>query len=72
MSDLVELRGDVPEHVIAVIDAVVQSTPGASRMSVVREILDRWARQKVHEATLVGRVVRGHGFRTEAEGKQER
>jgi hypothetical protein len=66
MSDhLVELRGEIPREVMDVIDAVVQATPGASRMSIVREILGEWVDRKVHEATLIQRVRRGNGGRTE-------
>lgn len=62
MSDhLVELRGEVPRELMDVIDAVVQATPGASRMSVVRQILAEWVERKVHEATLIQRVRRGNG-----------
>ncbi|MCX8003687.1 MAG: hypothetical protein N2688_01835 [Burkholderiaceae bacterium] len=63
---LVELRGEVPREVMDVIDAVVQATPGASRMSIVREILSEWVDRKVHEATLIQRVRRGNGCRAEA------
>lgn len=66
MSDhLIELRGEIPREVMDVIDAVVQATPGASRMSIVREILGEWVDRKVHEATLIQRVRRGNGGRTE-------
>ena len=53
MTYLVEIRGDV--------DAVVQATPGSSRMSVVREVLQAWAEKKRHEAMLIQRVMRGKG-----------
>lgn len=53
---LVELRGEVLREHIDVIDAVVQATPGASRMSVVRAILDEWCERKVHEANAICRV----------------
>lgn len=67
MSDhLVELRGEVHREVIDVIDAVVQATPGASRMSVVRDILGEWMVRKVHEASLIQRVRRGNGNAPEA------
>lgn len=70
MTDLVELRGDVPADVVAIIDAVVQATPGSNRMSVVRDVLLLWAKQKVHEATLVHRLARAHGIAEEAGGKR--
>ena len=48
----------------AVPDAVVQATPGASRMSVVRAILDDWCARKVHEAQLIQRVAESQRKRT--------
>jgi hypothetical protein len=69
-DELVELRGDVPSEVVAVIDAVVQATPGANRMSVVRDVLSAWSRQKVHEATLVHRLAKAHGIAAEPGGKR--
>lgn len=53
---LVELRGEVDRKHIDVIDAVVQATPGATRMSVVRDILNEWTARKIHESTLIQRV----------------
>lgn len=53
---LVELRGEVAREHIDVIDAVVQATPGANRMSVVRQILDEWCERELHRAMLVQRV----------------
>jgi hypothetical protein len=70
MDELVELRGEVPAEVVAVIDAVVQATPGANRMTVVRDVLKKWADQKVHEATLVTRLSKGYGNEAEAGGKR--
>ena len=61
MEHLVELRGEVPREYVDVIDAVVQATPGASRMSVVRVILAEWVDRKVHEASLVYRLTNGNG-----------
>lgn len=62
----IELRGEVLREHVDVIDAVVQATPGASRMSVLREILEAWVDQKVHEASLIQRVRRGNGTEPES------
>lgn len=67
MADpFVELRGEVLREHVDVIDAVVQATPGASRMSVLREIVGAWVDQKCHEASLIERVRRGNGNGPEA------
>lgn len=67
--DLIELRGEIDADHIAVIDAVVQATPGASRVSVVRQIISEWVARKSHEATLIQRVMRGKGIDTAPERK---
>lgn len=64
LDHLIELRGEVQRDTMDVVDAVVQATPGASRMSVVREILANWAEQKIHESTLVQRVTDAQRKRT--------
>lgn len=67
---LVELRGDIPRDYMEVIDAVVQATPGANRMTVVRDVLAEWTDRKIHESTLIQRCTVGQrkrtGSRTEA------
>lgn len=68
MADpFIEVRGEMPRDYIDVIDAVVQATPGASRMSVMREIVGQWVDRKVHEASLIQRVRRGNGNEAESD-----
>ena len=64
---LVELRGEVLREHVDIIDAVVQATPGANRMTVVRQILDEWVDRKLHEASLIERVRRANGNGLEAD-----
>ena len=66
----VELRGDFLRDHVDVIDAVVQATPGASRMSILREIVGTWVDQKVHEASLIARVRRHNGTDVEADRRR--
>lgn len=62
MSDpFVELRGEILREHMDVVDAVVQATPGASRMSIVRVIVAEWVERKCHEASLIQRVRRSNG-----------
>lgn len=63
----VELRGEVLREHMDVIDAVVQATPGANRMTLIRQILGEWVDRKCHEATLIQRVRRGNGSGPEAQ-----
>lgn len=62
MSDpFIELRGEVLREHVDVIDAVVQATPGASRMSVLREIVAEWVEREVHRSSVVMRVWGSNG-----------
>lgn len=66
MADpFIEVRGEILREHIDVIDAVVQATPGASRMSVLRQIVASWVDQKVHEASLIHRVAGSNGTASE-------
>lgn len=67
MADpFVELRGEILREHVDVIDAVAQATPGASRMSVLREIVEAWVGQKLHESMLIQRVTSGNGTAPES------
>lgn len=64
---LIELRGEILREHMDVIDAVVQATPGANRMTVVREMVREWVEHEKHRAMLVTRVTNGHGSAPEPE-----
>lgn len=61
----VELRGDVDREIVDVLDAVAKAKR-RSRMEVVEQALREWADGKLHESTLVVRLSRGKGSKTEA------
>jgi len=63
----VELRGEILREHVDVIDAVAQSMPGASRMSVLREIVGLWVERELHRSMLVQRVARGNGSAPDAD-----
>lgn len=65
----VELRGDVLAEHVAVMDAVAQAIPGASRTSVLREIIAEWVEREVHRSTLVQRVAGRNGTAAEVDRK---
>ena len=68
MSDpYIELRGEIAREHMDVLDAVVQATPGASRMALVRQIIGEWVGRKTHEASLIARVRRGNGIEPETD-----
>ena len=63
----IELRGDVLREHVDVIDAVVQATPGASRMSVLRQIVAEWVDREVHRSSVVMRVWNSNGTAPESQ-----
>ncbi len=56
----------MPDEDIAVIDAYCSAT-GRCRTEVVREILAAWAKDKLHEATLILRVSGRNPVRSESD-----
>lgn len=60
----IELRGDVSRDITDVLDAVARSRR-CSRMDVVEEVLSEWMARKIHESTLVLRLARRDGNKTE-------
>jgi hypothetical protein len=58
-DDSVELRGDVPKNVMAMVDAI-SNAKRISRMTLVRKILNDWAVKTYHEAMIVERVTKGN------------
>ena len=57
----VEIRGFLPRDTVNVLDAVVQATPGTSRIGLMQDILAAWASRKKHEAMMICRVTRSNG-----------
>ncbi len=61
LTDHIELRVQVPAHLIGVIDAEVMSRGGEAanvyRATIVREVLSPWAEKKLHDATVLLRLV---------------
>lgn len=59
VSDSVELRGMVSRDLIEVLDAIAIARKKA-RIDVVVEVLQAFADERIHEATLIQRVTRGN------------
>lgn len=55
MTDIAELRLDVPKSDLAILDGYC-SASGRSRSEVIRELLSKWSADKAHEATMICRV----------------
>jgi len=50
-----EIRFDAKSETVAVIDGFCSAT-GKCRTSFINDLLEKWAKEKLHEATLVCRV----------------
>ena len=66
-KDLVELRGLIGRNSADVLDAVAQAQE-LTRMDVVNQVLNDWAKRRLHEATLIVRVTRCNGSAPEVGG----
>jgi len=52
---MTELRVNLPEHIVAVLDGYCSAT-GKCRTEITLEVLGEWAKQKLHESTVICRV----------------
>lgn len=60
-KDDTELRTDIPKWVMGAIDAEsINRGSDCSRKQVVNDVLEHWARQKIHEATVLLRLTEGN------------
>ena len=61
MSELIDVRSKLSPRTHAVLSAVSQAS-GKEMAELIREMADAWADSRVHEATIVARVLRGEGL----------
>lgn len=66
-DDSTELRAECPREVVDVLDAV-SIAQRLTRNQLVLRILHDWARDRLHEASLVTRVARGNPAAPESGG----
>jgi predicted DNA-binding protein len=64
---LVDFRGKLTHETDAVLEALHQAT-GRDRSEIVREVLQKWAEEKIHEASLIDIRLRREGLRGIAGG----
>lgn len=67
-GDAIELRGTCPRETVDVLDAV-SAARGMSRIQIVNEVLGEWARQQMHVANVLQRVLRRNPAHGESGGK---
>ena len=58
-EDTIELRGQSPKSVIAIVDAIAIANR-VDRIDVVNAVLLRWARKQAHTSTVVANVTQGN------------
>jgi len=61
----VEFRGPLPREHIDIIDVIAQVTPGATRVSIVRDWIAERIDLEIKKATVIERVRRGNGVGVE-------
>lgn len=66
-DELRDLRVKITVHTDAVLDALAQVS-GRDRNDVAREVLDNWAADRIHEATLIDRRLKAEGLLALGEG----
>lgn len=66
-ADLIDFRGKITAETDAVLEAVHRAS-GRDRAEIVRTVLAEWATQKIHEASLLDRLLQREGLRGIAGG----
>lgn len=66
-DDMLDVRTKLCPRTHAVLTAISKAN-GKELAELLREITDEWAEHKVHEATLVQRLIRGEGGSVEPKG----
>jgi hypothetical protein len=67
MNDYADLRAKISRKAHNVLHAK-SLTSGRDMQEILREVLDRWAADEIHAATVLTRLARGEGVMGESEG----
>lgn len=59
-SELKDLRAKITPRTNAVLEALNRTT-GRDKSEIVRDILEKWADEQIHAATLIDRLLIGEG-----------
>ena len=60
-EELHDIRSKIPTRTHSLLQAIEQAT-GQTQSEIVRDVLQQWAEKKLHEATIIARVMRGQGI----------
>lgn len=66
-SELKDFRGKLTPRSDCALEAVSRAT-GKDRAEIVRELVDEWAGQQIHAATVMHRLLQAEGLAGIAEG----
>ena len=67
-GELIDYRTKVDETTRSVLDAVARAT-GEDMAVIGRDVLAQWAKNKIHEASLIQRMTKREGTGRETKGK---
>ncbi len=59
-DDYVDVRSKLDPESYQVLDAIARAT-GRDKSAIIREVMAAWAKEEVHRATMVLRLIRGKG-----------
>lgn len=65
--ELIDFRTKVDETTRSVLDAVARAT-GEDMAAIGRDVLAQWAKNKIHEASLIQRMTKREGMGRETKG----
>lgn len=67
-AELKDFRGKITAETDCVLEAINRSS-GRDRSEIVREILHKWAVEKIHEHSVLGRLMEREGIAGESQGR---
>lgn len=67
-AELKDFRGKITEETFLALEAEARAFD-RDRADIAREILHAWALRKIHEATVLSRLLRDEGIDSAGEGK---
>lgn len=60
--ELIDFRGKITVETDAVLESI-HRTSGRDRSEIARQVLARWAEEKIHEASLLDKLLQREGLR---------
>lgn len=67
-AELKDFRGKITTETDCALEAIARTT-GHDRSEIVREILHKWALEKIHESTVLAGLLAREGLTGESQGR---